>query len=109
MSLRVASAYMLAVLGGNEQPTEKDIKKILKAVDAEFEDAHITSLLEQLQGKNVNEVIEQGKSKLGSVPSGGAVSGGASSGSSAPAATEKKEEVKEESESEEEMGFGGLF
>ncbi|KAL0480004.1 large subunit ribosomal protein LP2 [Acrasis kona] len=110
MSMRVAAAYMLAVLGGNDQPTQKDVKKILKAVDAEFEDEHLTLLLEQLEGKNVYDVIAEGKSKLGSVPTGGAASSAGASSSAAPAAEEKKAEVKEESEeSEEEMGFGGLF
>lgn len=99
--MKYLGAYMLATLGGNAAPDAAAIKKILEAVGAEYEESVLTKVLAELSGKNVMEVIEQGKSKLSSVPSGGAAAGGAAGGA-APAAEVPKEEEKEESEEEEE-------
>ncbi|KAK6029431.1 60s Acidic ribosomal protein [Ostertagia ostertagi] len=58
-------------------------------LDCDMEDA--TKVVEALAGKSLPEVMEEGKKKLSSVPSGGG-------------AEAKKEEPKEESD--EDMGFG---
>lgn len=100
--MKYLGAYMLAVLGGNASPDATAVKKILDAAGVDSEDTVLTKVMSELSGKNVMELIEQGKSKLSSVPSGGgAVGGGGGAGGDAPAA-EAKEEVKEESEEEEE-------
>ncbi|XP_049590385.1 60S acidic ribosomal protein P2 [Syngnathus scovelli] len=112
--MRYVAAYLLAVLGGNTSPAAKDIKAILSSVGIEAEDDRLNKVISELEGKNINEVMNSGLSKLASVPAGGAVAaapaaaGGASSAAAAPAAAEeKKEEKKEESEeSDEDMGFG---
>ncbi|XP_037107184.1 60S acidic ribosomal protein P2 [Syngnathus acus] len=111
--MRYVAAYLLAVLGGNTSPTAKDIKAILSSVGIEADDDRLNKVISELEGKNINEVMNSGLSKLASVPAGGAVAapaaaGGASSAAAAPAAAEeKKEEKKEESEeSDEDMGFG---
>ena len=99
--MRYVAAYMLAVLGGNESPSADDLKKILGSVGIDAEDANITKVIKELNGKNVEEVIAAGlffqrlfdvshnecsctqicilfvgQSKLASVPSGGAVAAG---------------------------------
>ncbi|XP_019713940.1 60S acidic ribosomal protein P2 [Hippocampus comes] len=111
--MRYVAAYLLAVLGGNTSPSAKDIKAILSSVGIEADDERLNKVISELQGKNINEVMNSGLSKLASVPAGGAVAapaaaGGAASAGAAPAAVEdKKEEKKEESEeSDEDMGFG---
>ncbi|XP_012706225.1 60S acidic ribosomal protein P2 [Fundulus heteroclitus] len=112
--MRYVAAYLLATLGGNDNPEAKDIKKILESVGIEADDSRLNKVVSELQGKNVNEVIATGYSKLASVPSGGAVAvassaAAGSGGAAAPAAAaeEKKEEKKEESEeSDDDMGFG---
>ncbi|XP_031734176.1 60S acidic ribosomal protein P2 isoform X1 [Anarrhichthys ocellatus] len=144
--MRYVAAYLLAVLGGNTSPSAKDIKAIVgsvgieadderlnkvrhlttsyyaipkKAVEifvAEFESSISLQVISELNGKNINEVMNSGLCKLASVPAGGAVAapaaaavaGGAAGAGAAPAvAEEKKEEKKEESEeSDEDMGFG---
>ncbi|KAK9410118.1 60S acidic ribosomal protein P2-like [Crotalus adamanteus] len=111
--MRYVAAYLLAVLGGNESPSSKDLKKILDSVGIETDDERVTKVIGELNGKNIEDVIAQGNSKLASMPAGGAVavsSGGpaAPAGGPAPAAAEeKKEEKKEESEeSDDDMGFG---
>jgi len=116
--MRYVAAYLLAVLGGNTSPSSKDIKTILGSVGIEAENERLEKVVNELNGKDINEVMNSGLSKLASVPAGGAVAvsaagggggGGAAAAAAAPAAAEeKKEEKKEESaeESDEDMGFG---
>uniref|UniRef100_A0A1A7Y6G7 Large ribosomal subunit protein P2 n=1 Tax=Iconisemion striatum TaxID=60296 RepID=A0A1A7Y6G7_9TELE len=112
--MRYVAAYLLASLGGNTSPSAKDIKNILGSVGIEADDERLNKVINELNGKDINEVMNSGLSKLASVPAGGAVvapaaaAGGAAGAGAAPAAAEeKKEEKKEESEeSDEDMGFG---
>ncbi|XP_021258060.1 60S acidic ribosomal protein P2 isoform X1 [Numida meleagris] len=112
--MRYVAAYLLAVLGGNESPTSKDLKKILDSVGIETDDERLNKVISELNGKNIEDVIAQGNGKLASMPAGGAVAAPAGGVSAAPAAgaapaaaEEKKEEKKEESEeSDDDMGFG---
>ncbi|XP_043977019.1 60S acidic ribosomal protein P2 [Gambusia affinis] len=113
--MRYVAAYLLAVLGGNTNPSAKDIKEILSSVGIEADDERLNKVISELNGKDINQVMNSGLSKLASVPAGGAVaapvaaagSGAAVTGAAPAAAEEKKEEKKEESEeSDEDMGFG---
>ncbi|KAM8940083.1 large ribosomal subunit protein P2 isoform 2-T2 [Pelodytes ibericus] len=110
--MRYIAAYLLAVLGGNDKPNLKDLKKILDSVGIETDNERAEKVVTELNGKSIDEVIAQGSTKLASMPSGGAVAVAASAGSAAPAAAaapaeEKKEEKKDESEeSDDDMGFG---
>ncbi|KAH1171286.1 hypothetical protein KIL84_006904 [Mauremys mutica] len=110
--MRYVAAYLLAVLGGNESPASKDLKKILDSVGIETDDERLNKVIGELNGKNIEDVIAQGNGKLASMPVGGAVAVSAGPASAAPAAApaaaeEKKEEKKEESEeSDDDMGFG---
>ncbi|XP_067137490.1 large ribosomal subunit protein P2 [Centruroides vittatus] len=109
--MRYVAAYLLAVLGGNRNPSAKDVEKILSSVGIESDSERLSKVISELNGKDVQEVIENGKAKLASVPAGGAVAvaAGAGGGDAAEPAKEeaKKEEKKEESEeSDEDMGFG---
>ena len=95
------AAYLLLQIGGNDSPSAKDIKKVLGAVGIDADDERLETLLSELSGKDVNELIAEGSSKLASVPSGGgggavaAVTSGGGGGGAA-AVEEKKEEKKEE-------------
>uniref|UniRef100_A0AAQ6ILW0 Large ribosomal subunit protein P2 n=1 Tax=Anabas testudineus TaxID=64144 RepID=A0AAQ6ILW0_ANATE len=89
--MRYVAAYLLAALGGNDNPEAKDIKKILDSVGIEAEDTRLDKVISELKGKNVNDVIATGYSKLASVPAGGAVAvassaAAGSGGAAAPAA-----------------------
>uniref|UniRef100_A0A3B4YHF6 Large ribosomal subunit protein P2 n=1 Tax=Seriola lalandi dorsalis TaxID=1841481 RepID=A0A3B4YHF6_SERLL len=77
--MRYVAAYLLSALGGNENPEAKDIKKILESVGIEADDTRLDKVIAELKGKNVNEVITTGYSKLASMPAGGAVAAVASS------------------------------
>lgn len=103
---------MLAVMGGNGSPDAAAIKKILDSAGVDYEEDILKKVLGELTGKDVYEVIEQGKEKLSSVPSGGAAvggGGGAAGGGDAPAEEEAKQEEEEEEESEEEDMDFDLF
>jgi len=107
--MRYVAAYLLAVLGGNATPDAAAVKKILSSVDVNVDDAALNKVLEQLAGKNLDEVIAAGKEKLASVPSVGAASSSAPvASSSAPAKEEPKKEEKPKSE-DEAIGAFGLF
>ncbi|CDH55890.1 predicted protein [Lichtheimia corymbifera JMRC:FSU:9682] len=104
--MKYLAAYLLLVAGGNATPAAADIKNLLGSVGVEVEDERVAALTKALEGKSVEEVLAEGKEKLASVPTGGAVAaGGAAAGG---AAEEAKEEAKEEEkeESDEDMGFG---
>mmetsp|Transcript_73642 Transcript_73642/g.172975 ORF Transcript_73642/g.172975 Transcript_73642/m.172975 type:complete len:109 (-) Transcript_73642:65-391(-) len=104
--MKHVAAYMLCVLGGKANPTEKDIRAVFSVVDATVDDDKLKALLAEVGGKDINEIIAEGSTKLASVPSGGG-GGGAVSSSSAGgggAAEEKKAEPEEEEE-EGDMGF----
>merc|ERR1739847_145805 len=98
LKMRYVAAYLLAQLGGNNAPDAAAIKKILASVGVDADEERLGKVLSELSGKDIEEVLAEGREKLASVPSGG----GAAAGGAAP-----KEEAKVESESEEDddMGF----
>ncbi|GFR09461.1 60S acidic ribosomal protein P2 [Trichonephila clavata] len=113
--MRYLAAYMLASLGGNKNPSASDIEKILSSVGIEVDKERSKKIVSELGGKDINEIISNGKSKLASMPSGGAVAvsaaapaaGGGGGAAASPAKESKKEAKKEESdESDDDMGFG---
>ncbi|OQE41879.1 hypothetical protein PENCOP_c004G04204 [Penicillium coprophilum] len=106
--MKYLAAYLLLALAGNEAPSSADIKAVLSSVGIDAEGDRLEKVISELQGKDLQELIAEGSTKLASVPSGGA--GGAAApaaaaagGAAAPA--EEKVEEKEE-ESDEDMGFG---
>ena len=50
------AAYLLLGLGGNSSPSAEDIKEVLGAVGIEADEERLTSLLSELEGKDINEV-----------------------------------------------------
>ncbi|KAH9040376.1 hypothetical protein EDB85DRAFT_1858795 [Lactarius pseudohatsudake] len=126
--MRYIAAYLLLKIAGNDSPTAADITKVIKSVGIEVDKERVSSLLSELDGKDVNAVrflspsvsapmanglfcslSHEGSGKLASVPSGGGAVAAASTsgGGAAPAAAEAKEEEKEEKEeSDDDMGFG---
>ncbi|KAJ5232554.1 hypothetical protein N7468_005510 [Penicillium chermesinum] len=108
--MKYLAAYLLLNLAGKESPSASDIKEVLSSVGIDADSDRLDKLLSELEGKNIQELIAEGTTKLASVPSGGAggaaPAAAAAAGGAAPAAEEKKEEAKEEEESDEDMGFG---
>lgn len=90
--MRYVAAYLLAALGGNESPSSADIEKILSSVGIEADATLLKKVIADLKGKNLADLIEAGKTKLASMPSGGGVaaSSGAAAGGAPAAAKEEK-------------------
>ncbi|XP_008779283.2 60S acidic ribosomal protein P2-like [Phoenix dactylifera] len=111
--MKVIAAYLLAVLGGNNNPSSDDLKDILGSVGVEAGDDRIEFLLSEVKGKDITELVACGREKYASVPSGAgamavaAPSGGGGGAAAAPAAAEpkKEEKVEEKEESDDDMGF----
>lgn len=50
------AAYLLLLLGGNESPSASDIKGVLGSVGIDADDDRLDTLINELKGKNVQEV-----------------------------------------------------
>ncbi|KAI9924994.1 hypothetical protein ASPWEDRAFT_684615 [Aspergillus wentii DTO 134E9] len=102
------AAYLLITLAGNASPSAEDVKAVLSSVGIDADEERLQKLISELEGKDIQELIAEGTTKLASVPSGGAAAAapaaGAAAGGDAPA--EEKKEEKAEEESDEDMGFG---
>ena len=68
--MKYIAAYMLAKLGGKEDPRVDDIKNIIESVGIEFDSEKATTIVNKLKGKDINEVINEGSSKLSVVSNG---------------------------------------
>lgn len=111
--MRYLASYLLAVLGGKDNPTSSDVEKILNSVGIEVDSEKLKIVVSQLKGKNIEDLIAQGREKLSSMPVGGGAVAVAAPGAAAPAAPakeeakEEKKAAKEESDqSDDDMGFG---
>jgi len=107
--MRYVAAALLVALGGGDV-SAANIKKLLDVVGIECDSEKVGIVVKELAGKNIEELIAEGNSKLASVPSGGgaAAPAAAAGGGGAAPAEEAKEEKKEEpeEESDDDMGFG---
>jgi len=114
--MKELAAFLLARVGGKENPTKDDVTKILDSVGIKADEAALNSLFDdisKLQG-GVEAAIQSGMAKLAVVPAGGGGGGGGAGGAAAggaaggAAAQAEKEEEEEEEESEK-GGGGNLF
>ena len=102
--MKYIAAYLLAQAGGDAAPSKEKITAILESVGIQVDAKAIDALLEKLNGKNIEELIKEGSSKL-------AVVGGGAAAPAAATTTEVKEEEKKEEEEVVELagGFDDLF
>ncbi|KAF8050727.1 hypothetical protein N665_1895s0003 [Sinapis alba] len=110
--MKVVAAYLLAKLGGNENPSVGDLKKIFESVGAEIEQVKIDLFFSLIKDHDATELIAVGREKMAALSSGGgpavAVAASAAAPSAEPAAAEKKKEEEKE-ESEDDGGMMSLF
>ena len=93
------AAYLLVTLSG-ATPTADSVSKVITAAGGEVDEASLATMMTELEGANVEELLVAGQEKLSKVSVGGG-GGGAAAGGDAPAAAVK--EVVEE----EEVDMGG--
>jgi len=108
--MRYVAAYLLAVLGVNENPSEADVKKILSSVGIDVDADSLKKVISQLKGKNLEELMAEGRKKLASMPAAGpavaAAPAAAAAAKVADAPKAKEKEPEPEPEEDEDMGFG---
>ena len=108
--MRHVAAYLLAVLGGNDNPSAKDLKGILSSVGVEANTDSLDVVVKSLKGKSIPQLLDEGQALLANVPSGGTGAAGSAGGAGAANKVEEekpKEKTPEpETESDEDMGLG---
>jgi large subunit ribosomal protein LP2 len=80
------AAYLLLVAGGNATPSAADVKALLATVGVEADNERLTQLLGELEGKDLTELIAQGKEKLVVAARAAGPAAGAAPAAGAPAA-----------------------
>ena len=96
--MKEVAAYVLCLLGGNKSPDAAAVKSVITAAGGEADDAAVDAVVAGMDGKDFNEVLLAGKTKLDTVSIGGGGGGGDAGGAAA--------EEKKKSSSEESMGGG---
>jgi len=61
--MRYVAAYLLAALGGNTNPSAKDLEKIIGSVGIESENDKVSKILSELKGKDLEELIKEGNQR----------------------------------------------
>lgn len=70
------AAYLMLVLGGNENPTADDVSKALASVGVESDSEQLNKMISELEGKDLSEVLASGEELLAKFGSGGGGGGG---------------------------------
>lgn len=102
--MRYIAAYLLSVLGGNTNPTEQDIERILNATGEKADKTRVAAIVKAMEGKNAEEVIAAGSDKLASFGSAAAAPAANGAAGTGPEVAKVEEKVVEE---EEEVDMGG--
>ncbi|CAC5363651.1 RP-LP2 [Mytilus coruscus] len=70
LNMRYVAAYMLAVMGGIENPSADDLKMIIGSVGIESDNDKIDLVISKLKGKNIEELVVKSQDLLASVCGG---------------------------------------
>ena len=96
------AAFALLVLGGNASPSAADVEKVLKDNGAAADSERVAAMITAFEGKDFNELVQSGLTKMASMGSAAPAAGGAAAAAPVDQGEEKKEEV-------EDVDMGGLF
>lgn len=99
------AALLLCKIAG-KSGTAEEITSVVTAGGGEVNEEAIKTLAEEMEGKDVNELLGAGMEKLSTVVMGGG-GGGGGGGGDAGGDGAAAEEVEEEKVEEEEMDLGG--
>ena len=56
LKMKHLAAYLLLGLGGNTSPSAADVKAVLESVGIEADESRLSTLISELEGKDINEV-----------------------------------------------------
>ncbi|GAB5032719.1 ribosomal protein p2-like [Nannochloropsis oceanica] len=109
--MNVVASFLLLKLAGKD-PKAADITALISSTGGEADEAKVELLMKEIEGKDVEELLKEGKDKLKSVSMGGGGGGGGVAAPAAAAAGAPPAAVKEEKEEEADLGgamdmFGG--
>ena len=62
--MRVIAAYALCVVGGNATPSAADVTAIITAGGGEADEASVASLIADMNGKSLEELLIKGEEQL---------------------------------------------
>lgn len=96
--MKELAVYLMLQLGGNATPSKEDVTTALSSVGVEADSAQLDKLFADLDGKDIGELMKEGKGMLAEFGSGGGGGGGAAGAGGAAAAEDVKEEAPEEEE-----------
>ena len=101
------AAYALLVLGGKEEPTEKEVEKVIKDAGSNPDSAKVKALCASLKGKKFHVLVAEGSATLGSMGTGA----GAPAAGGEPAAAKEPEKVEDKVDSDDggDVDMGDLF
>lgn len=103
--MKYLAAYLLLNAAGNT-PNAENVKSVLSAVGIEIDEERVSALVSSLEGKSIEELIEEGNTKLSSVPTAAPAAGAAGAAGAASGEAAEEAAAEEEEESDEDMGFG---
>lgn len=69
------AAYVLLVLGGNATPSAEDVTNLIVNAGGEADAEKITTLLADLEGKDIHELLAKGEKDLKSCVAAGPAAG----------------------------------
>lgn len=96
--MKELAVYLMLQLGGNATPSKDDVTKALSAVGVESDSAQLDKLFADLEGKDIGELMAEGKDMLAEFGSGGGGGGAGGADGAGGDAEEAKEEEPEEEE-----------
>lgn len=106
--MKYIAAYMLAKLG-KENPTIEDLQRIIESVGIEFEERKAEEIINKLEGRNINEVIEEGQTKLTNISNDGTTRNEQQTSNEQIGDKDKDKEREEINEEEEALELGDVF
>ena len=74
--MKEMAIYLMLVLGGNATPSADDITTALGAVGMTSDTERLSTLMSELEGKDLNELLETGTARLAKLGGGGGGGGG---------------------------------
>ncbi|EAY07488.1 hypothetical protein TVAG_499760 [Trichomonas vaginalis G3] len=105
--MKYVAAYLLAIAGGNATPSAADVKAILESVGAAVDEQKLNHVIAKFEGKNIEELIEEGAKKM--ISTGAAVAAAPAAGAAGAAAEEAPKEEAKEEEPAAPLDLGDMF
>ena len=66
--MKYLAAFLLLGLAGNSSPSAEDIKTVLSSVGIDADEERLSSLLKELEGKDINEVCTNSTCEIRTTP-----------------------------------------